>query len=109
MNLNEENEVVLFHNSILGNYYFKTYYEVISNEISCMVESYKQSETLHYTQIVDPYCNIVDFNHTNIYLDTNDCISHSFDENIDQIRDWEEFICINPSPCSSMINVTFNS
>ena len=41
MNLNEANEVVLFHNSILGNYYFDTDYEVISNEVSCMVESYK--------------------------------------------------------------------
>ena len=78
IDLNETNEVVLFYNSILGNYYFDTYYEVISDEVSYKDEYYKQSETLHCTHITEPYYNIVDSNHTNIDLDTNICLSYFF-------------------------------
>ena len=95
--------MVLFHNSILGNYYFDTYYEVISYEVSCMVESYKKYETLHCKYIIETYYNIVDFNNTNIDLDTNNCLCYSYDENIDQILDWEESVSVNPSPCSTMV------
>ena len=48
-----------------------------------MAKSYKQSKTLHCTQIVETYCNIVYFIYTNTNLDTNDCLSYSCDENID--------------------------
>lgn len=85
--LNEANEAVLFHSSILGNYYFNTYYEVLLNEVSCKVESYKQYKTLHFTQISKTCFNIVDSSNTNLDLDTNGFLSYCPDENIDQILD----------------------
>jgi hypothetical protein len=69
--LNDPNEPVLFNNSILGNYCSDTFFGDFTVDISPLVESNKQYEILHCTQIVEPNCNIVDSKNTNLDLDTN--------------------------------------
>ena len=81
--LNDSNEPIIFHNSILGNYNLNTYFENISADVPFLVESYKQSETLQYSQIVKLHYNLVDCSSTNVEVDTNNCLSFSSSEKIE--------------------------
>ena len=68
--LNDTNELVMFSNSILGNLCFDTFFGELEAELSPLENSYKQSELLHTTQIVEPHYTIVD-NCTKV--DSNTC------------------------------------
>ena len=68
--LNDTNEPVMFSNSILGNFCFDTFFRELEAELSPLENSYKQSELLHTTQIVEPHYTIVD-NCTKV--DSNTC------------------------------------
>ena len=59
-NLNDENESIMFSNSILGNFCFDTLFGELETELSPLMNSNKQSEPLHTTQIVEPHYTIVD-------------------------------------------------
>ena len=59
-NLNDPNELVMISNSILGNFCFDTFFGELEVELSPYMNSNKQSELLHTTQIVEPHCNIVE-------------------------------------------------
>ena len=61
----------MFSNSILRNFYFDTFFEELEGELSPFVNSNEKFELLHTTQIVDPYCNIVE---DCTKIDTNNCI-----------------------------------
>ena len=68
--LNDPNELVMFSNSILGNFYFETFFWELEVETSPYTNSNKQSKRLHTTQIGEPQYNIVE---DCIKLDTNNC------------------------------------
>jgi hypothetical protein len=70
-NLNDTNEIVMFSNFILGNFYFDTFFGELEDELSPLVNSNKQSDLLHTTQVVKPHCIIVD---TCTKVDSNNCI-----------------------------------
>ena len=58
--LNDSNEPIMFSNSILGNFYFDTFFGELEAELSPFANSNEQYELLHTTQIVEPHCNIVE-------------------------------------------------
>ena len=58
--LNNTNEPVMFSNSILGNFYFDTFFGELESKLSPLTNSYKKYELLHTTQIVEPHYTIVD-------------------------------------------------
>ena len=68
--LNDPNKMVMCSKSTLGNFCFDTFFEELEGELSHIVNSDKQSELLHTTQIVEPYCIIVD---TYTKVDSNIC------------------------------------
>ena len=68
-NLNDPNKLVMFSNSILGNFCFEIFFGELEVETSTYVNANKQYELLH-TKIVEPRCNIVE---DCIKLDTNNC------------------------------------
>ena len=68
--LNYPNELVMFSNSILGNFFFETFFEELEVEKYTYADSNEQSELLHKTQIVEPHCNRVK---DCIKLDSNNC------------------------------------
>ena len=49
--LNDSNELVIFSRSILGNFFFDTFFEKLEAELSPCANSSKQSELLHSNQI----------------------------------------------------------
>ena len=51
-NLNDTNEPVMFSNSILGNFFFETFFGELEAKLSPLVKSYKKYELLHTTH----YC-----------------------------------------------------
>ena len=53
--LNDTNELVVFSNSILGNFFFDTFFRELEVELSPLANSNKQFELLHTTQIVEPH------------------------------------------------------
>ena len=48
-NLNDTNEPVMFSHSILGNFFFETFFGELELETSTCVDSYEQSELLQIT------------------------------------------------------------
>lgn len=70
MELNYSNEIIMFHNSILDNYHLDMYFKTISIDVPFLAKSYKQSETLHCTEMVELHCNIVDCSFNNKGLGT---------------------------------------
>ena len=60
IDLNDPNEPVIFSNSILGNFYFETFFREFEAETSECMDSNEQSELLHTTQIVEPHCTIME-------------------------------------------------
>jgi hypothetical protein len=63
--LNHPNELVVFSNSTLGNYCFDTFFGEFNAETCNAVQSYVQSEVLHYTQALELNYTIVEYNKTN--------------------------------------------
>ena len=49
--LNDPNELVMFSNSILGNFLFDTFFGELEVKVSPLANSEKQLELLHSTQI----------------------------------------------------------
>ena len=45
--LNDPNEMVMFSRSILGNFFFETFFGELEDEIFPLTDSYKKSELLH--------------------------------------------------------------
>ena len=68
--LNDTNELVIFSNSILGNFYFDTFFGEFEAELSPLANLDKKSKLLHTTHIYEPHCTIVD-NCTKV--DSNAC------------------------------------
>ena len=68
--LNDPNKLVMFSNSILGNFCFDTFFGELEAEISPYANSNEQFELLHTTQIVKHHCNIVE---ACTKVDTNNC------------------------------------
>ena len=62
--LNDSNESVMFSRSILGNFYFDTFFEELEVELSPLANSDKQSKLLHSNKIVELKCTLVD--HSNV-------------------------------------------
>ena len=58
----------MFSHSILGNFYFESFFGALEAETSTCADSYEQFELLQITQTVEPHCTIVE-DCTN--LDTN--------------------------------------
>ena len=71
--LNDPSEPIMFNHSILGNYYSDTFFGNFTVNTSPHVETNKQFEILHCTQIVETNCNILDGKYTKlvIYVKTN--------------------------------------
>ena len=69
--LDKSNELVVFINSILGKYYLDTYFGDFIVNLSPHAETNKQSKLLHYTQIVEPNCNIIGLRDINVDIGTN--------------------------------------
>ena len=69
--LNDTNELIMFSNSILGNFFFDTFFGELEAELSPFVKLDNKYELLHTTQIVNPHCTIV---HTCTKVDSNNCI-----------------------------------
>jgi hypothetical protein len=83
--LNDLNELVMFSNSILGNFFFETFFGDLEVETSQCTDSSEQPELLHTTQIVKPHCNIIE---DCTKLDTNNCtdvVSSSCDFSLELI------------------------
>ena len=59
IDLNDPNELVMFSNSILGNFFFDTFFGELEAELYPLTNSKKKSELLHTTHITEPHCNIV--------------------------------------------------
>ena len=57
--LNDTNELVMFNHSILGNFFFETFFGELEEETSTYVDSNKQSELLQITQTNEPHCTIL--------------------------------------------------
>ena len=70
--LNDLNEPVMFSKSILGNFYFDTFFAELEEELSPLADSDMQSELLYSTQIVKHNCTIVDST-TCTEVDSSDC------------------------------------
>ena len=68
--LNDPNELVMFSNSILGNFYFETFFGELKAETSKYTDSNEKSKLLNTTHIVELHCNIVE---DCTKLDTNNC------------------------------------
>ena len=60
--LNHSNGLVMFSNSILGNYFFNTFFVVFEAKKHDTYESYAQYEVLQYTQTTETNYTIVDDN-----------------------------------------------
>ena len=58
-NLNDPNELVMFSNFVLGNFFFDTFSGELEVELFPFVNSNKKSKLLHTTHIDEPHCNIV--------------------------------------------------
>ena len=69
-NFNDPNEPAMFSNSILGSFYFDTFFGDLEAEISPYANSNEKFELLRTTQIVEPHCNIVKYC---TKVDTNNC------------------------------------
>ena len=52
-------ELVMFSDSIPGNYFFNTLFGDFNAETCNAVESYMQFEVLHFTQTIELNCTIV--------------------------------------------------
>ena len=65
--LNDAHELVMFSNSILGNFFFDTYFGELDVEISPLMNSNMKSELLRCSQIVEPNYILVDSSSTNFY------------------------------------------
>jgi ribonuclease HI len=83
--LNDPNELVMFSYSILGNFFFETFFGELEEETSTCVDSYEQSKLLQITHTDEPHCTITK-NCTN--LDTNNSLD------------------IVPIPCDFSLEVT---
>ena len=59
-NLNDPNEMVMFSRSILGNFYFDTFFEELEDKLSHTTNSDKKSEHLHSNKIAELNCTLVD-------------------------------------------------
>ena len=59
-NLNNANEPVMFNHSILGNFFFETFFDELEAETSTYVDSNEQSELLQITQTDEPHCTILE-------------------------------------------------
>ena len=70
IDLNDPNEPVMFSNSILGNFWFETFFGELEAETSQCTDSNEQFELLHNTQIAEPHYNIVE---DCTKLNTNKC------------------------------------
>ena len=58
--LNDPNEAVMLSRSIFGNFFFKTFFGELEDEISPLVDSYQQSKLLHSNQLFELNCTLVD-------------------------------------------------
>ena len=58
--LNDTNEPVMFNHSILGNFYFETFFSELEEEICTYADSNEQSELLQITQTDEPHCTILE-------------------------------------------------
>ena len=63
--LNDPNKPVMFSTSILDNFCFETFFGELEVELSPHANSCTQFELLHPTQIVEPYCTLVDISSIN--------------------------------------------
>ena len=70
--LNDPNELVMFSNSILEKKFFHTFFGELEDELFPLVDSDKQDELLHLTQISKKNCTIV-YSSTCIEVDSSDC------------------------------------
>ena len=70
IDLNNMNKLIMFSNSILGNFFFDTFFGELEAKLSPLTNLDKQYELLHTTQIVETHCNIVD---TYTKVDSNNC------------------------------------
>ena len=52
--LNDPNELVMFPNSILGNFCFETFFGELEVELSPYTDSNEQFQLFHITKIVEP-------------------------------------------------------
>ena len=68
--LNNTNELVMFSNSILGNFSFGAFFGELEVELSPLENSNKQYELFHITHIFKPHCTIVD---TCTKVDSKNC------------------------------------
>jgi len=70
IDLNDTIESVMFSNSILGNFYFDTFFPKLEVEFSPLANFDMQFEILHITHIVEPHCTILE---TCKKIDSNNC------------------------------------
>ena len=66
--LNDANELVIFNHSILGNFYFESFFGELEEETSTYADSNEQSKLLQITQTDEPHYTILE-DYTNV--DTN--------------------------------------
>ena len=59
-NLNDPNKSVMFFRSILGNFYFDTFFEELEAKLSPGVNSDKKYELLHSNHVSKLNCTLVD-------------------------------------------------
>ena len=59
-NLNYASKLLVFYNSILGDFYFETFFVDLNVELSHNENSYMQYELLHSSQIVETHRTLVD-------------------------------------------------
>ena len=71
-NLNDANEPVMLSNSILGNFWFDTFFGELDVELSPFMNSDTQSKLLHFTQIVEPNCTLVYISSTKFCTEITD-------------------------------------
>jgi hypothetical protein len=51
----------MFNHSILGNFFFETFFGELEAETSTYTDSNKQSELLQITQTDEPHCTILEY------------------------------------------------
>jgi hypothetical protein len=67
--LDDTNELVMFSKSLLGNFYFDTFFDELDAEFYPIINSYMQYELLPFTQVAEPHYILVDANSTNCNIE----------------------------------------
>ena len=71
-NLNDANELMMFSNFILGNFYFDTFFGELDVELSLFMNTNTQYELHHCTQITETNFILVDASSTTYNIELMD-------------------------------------